>query len=43
MNTVLVVAAERSWDEVPGAKLVGILMGIAFLFIAIRMMFGKRK
>jgi len=32
----------RPWTDIPGVAWVGILMGVAFLVIAIRWMFGKK-
>lgn len=36
------VAADRPWDDIPGVAWVGLLMGLGFLVIAIRAMFGKK-
>lgn len=33
----------RPWEDIPGVVLVGIIVGLGFLVVAIRMMFGKRK
>jgi hypothetical protein len=38
----MAVLAEGSSDLL-GVKLTGLVMGLAFLWIAIRMFFGKRK
>lgn len=35
--------AERSRDDIPGVKLVGLAVGILLIVAAIRGMFGKRK
>ena len=37
------LAADRAWTDIPGVALVGIAMGIAFLWFAIRYMIGKKK
>jgi hypothetical protein len=37
------LAADRPWTDIPGVALVGIVMGVAFIWIAIRFMFGKKK
>ena len=39
----MVFAADRSWNDIPGVALVGIVMGVAFIWIAIRFMLGKKK
>ena len=39
----MVFAADRPWNDIPGVALVGIVMGVAFIWIAIRFMFGKKK
>jgi hypothetical protein len=33
----------RDPTDLPGVKLLGLVMGAAFMWIAIRMMFGKRN
>jgi hypothetical protein len=39
----MLLAADRAWNDIPGVALVGIAMGIAFIWIAIRFMLGKKK
>jgi hypothetical protein len=34
-------ADERPWTEIPAVRIVGLLLGAAFLWIAIRSMFGR--
>jgi hypothetical protein len=33
---------DRSWNEIPAVKLAGLALGVAFMFIAIRALFGKK-
>ena len=40
-----VLAAEdspRAWEDIPGVVLVGIVVGVIFLWIAIRSMFNRK-
>lgn len=37
------LAADRPWTDIAGVAFVGIAMGIAFLWFAIRYMIGKKK
>jgi hypothetical protein len=37
------LAADRAWTDIPGVAFVGIAMGLAFLWFAIRYMIGKKK
>jgi hypothetical protein len=39
---VLVAAAERSWHDIPGVRIVGAVLGVLLLAAAIRSMFGRR-
>jgi len=43
MLTRLTEAAPRPWDEIPGAVLTGVVIGVVLLIAAIRAMFGKRR
>jgi hypothetical protein len=36
-------AADRDWQDVPGVRIVGAILGILLIYAAIRAMFGKRK
>jgi hypothetical protein len=36
-------AADRDWQDVPGVRVVGAILGILLIVAAIRAMFGKRK
>jgi hypothetical protein len=42
-SIVAAAAADKDAKHVPGVVLTGIVVGIAFLWIAIRAMFGKKK
>jgi hypothetical protein len=35
-------AAERSWTDVPGVRVVGAVLGILLIVAAIRAMFGRK-
>jgi len=37
------LAAERSWDDIPGAQLVGGAIGLVILLMAIRWMIKRPK
>lgn len=39
---LLLAAAERSWDDIPGVRLIGAVLGTLLLVAAIRSMFGRR-
>jgi hypothetical protein len=39
----LVAAAETSWYDIPGVRLVGAVLGTLLLVAAIRSMFGKGR
>jgi hypothetical protein len=34
--------APRAWEDIPGAVLVGVIIGVVLMIAAIRSMFGKR-
>jgi hypothetical protein len=36
-------AAQREWQDVPGVRVVGAVLGILLIMAAIRAMFGRRK
>lgn len=38
----LVAAAERSWQDIPGVRILGAVFGVLVLVVAIRSMFGRR-
>jgi hypothetical protein len=38
----LVAAAERSWHDIAGVRILGGVLGVLVLMIAIRSMFGRR-
>jgi hypothetical protein len=38
---VLVLAADQSWAEIPGVRIVGAVLGVLLLLAAIRAMFRK--
>ncbi len=38
---LLHLAADRSWTEIPGVRILGAILGILLLFAAIRAMFRK--
>jgi hypothetical protein len=40
---VWIHAAERDWQDVPGVRVVGAVLGILLIAAAIRSMFGRRK
>jgi hypothetical protein len=42
MEILLAQDGTRPWEDIPGVAWIGILMGLAFLVIAIRAMFGKK-
>jgi hypothetical protein len=42
MQILLAQDSPRPWDDIPGVAWIGILMGVAFLVIAIRYMLGKK-
>jgi len=33
----------RGATDLPGVKITGLVLGLAFLWLAVRMLFGKRK
>jgi hypothetical protein len=35
--------AASPWNDIPGFAIVGAVMGVAFVWVAIRLMFGKKK
>jgi hypothetical protein len=35
--------AASPWNDIPGFAIVGAVMGVAFVWVAIRFMFGKKK
>jgi hypothetical protein len=37
------LAADRAWTDIPGVAFVGIAMGLALIWFAIRYMFGNKK
>jgi hypothetical protein len=39
---VLVTAAERSWHDISGVRILGAVLGVLLLAAAIRSMFGRR-
>jgi hypothetical protein len=40
---ILVQEGTRRWEDIPGVVIVGILMGLGFLIVAIRVILGKKK
>jgi hypothetical protein len=36
-------AAEGDWQDVPGVRVIGAILGILLIVAAIRAMFGRRK
>jgi hypothetical protein len=36
-------AAERDWQDVPGVRVVGAVLGILLILAAIRSLFGRRR
>lgn len=36
-------AADQDWQDVPGVRIVGAILGILLIYAAIRAMFGRRK
>lgn len=43
MLTPFAEEGTRPWDEIPGVALVGIVIGLALLYFAIKAMLGKKK
>jgi hypothetical protein len=43
MGPILFAAEEISWYDVPGVRLLGVVLGGLLLIAAIRSMFGKGK
>ena len=43
MLTLLAAAEPRPWNEIPGAVLTGVVIGVVLLIAAIRAMFNKPK
>jgi hypothetical protein len=39
----MLFAADRPWSDIPGVAVVGGLMGLAFIWLAIRYILGKKK
>jgi hypothetical protein len=39
---VLLAEEVRPWEDIPGAVLVGVVIGVVLLWAAIRAMFGKK-
>jgi hypothetical protein len=37
------LAAERDWQDVPGVRVVGAILGVLLIVAAIRALFGRRK
>jgi hypothetical protein len=42
-RVVAQLAADRSWAEIPGVRILGAVLGILLLLAAIRAMFGGRR
>jgi hypothetical protein len=42
-HSVAMLYAASAWNDIPGFALVGAAMGVAFIWLAIRFMFGKKK
>lgn len=40
---ILMQEGTRNWQDIPGVVLLGIIMGLGFLVVAIRMILGKKK
>jgi hypothetical protein len=43
VTAVLPYLADKDPQHVPGVAITGVVVGVAFLWIAIRAMFGKKK
>ncbi len=43
MAVLAAVAQQREWTDIPGVRLLGIVLGGLLLVAAIRAMFGRRK
>ena len=42
-HSVAMLYAASPWNDIPGFALVGAVMGVAFIWVAIRFMSGKKK
>jgi hypothetical protein len=43
LDALVPLAADRPWTEIPGVRILGLVIGAVLLLAAIRAMFGGRR